>query len=48
MYVVPREFVFHRRPTAEYVERCAIRYFGLVLEKKKVDLEEKIERVITI
>ena len=48
MYVVPREYVFHRRPTAEYVERCVIKYFGLVLERKKVDPEEEIQWVKTI
>ena len=48
MYVVPKEYVFHRRPTAEYVERCVIKYFGLVLEKKKVVPEEEIQWVKTI
>ena len=48
MYIVPKKYVFHRRPTAEYVERCAIKYFGLVLDKKKVVSEEEIQWVKTI
>ncbi len=48
MYVVPRKLVFHRRPSADYVKRCAIHYFGSELIRKKVDPEEEIQRVKTI
>jgi len=48
MYVVPRKLVFHRRPSADYVKRCAIKYFGLELTRKKVDPEEEIQWVKTI
>jgi len=47
MYVVPNDVVFHRRPSADYVKQCAIKYFGSETVMKKVKSEEEIRWVKT-
>ena len=47
MYVIPNDVVFHRRPSADYVKQCAIKYFGSETVIKKVKTEEEIRWVKT-
>tara|TARA_R110000782_G_C14619183_1_gene393038 strand:+ start:177 stop:452 length:276 start_codon:yes stop_codon:yes gene_type:complete len=47
MYVIPNDVVFHRRPSADYVKQCAIKYFGSETVMKKVKSEEEIRWVKT-
>tara|TARA_R110001583_G_scaffold12459_1_gene55346 strand:+ start:636 stop:911 length:276 start_codon:yes stop_codon:yes gene_type:complete len=47
MYVIPSDVVFHRRPSADYVKQCAIKYFGSETVIKKVKTEEEIRWVKT-